>query len=84
MIFMTHEKHGGTHTYTEAEAVSLEKNGWKRDTFEAWGKRTKPGESDHLTETRDEVIKAAEKLGIEIDKRWNIGKLKAAINGNRE
>lgn len=42
MIFMTHEKHGATHAYTETEAASLEKSGWKRDTFEAWGKRTKP------------------------------------------
>lgn len=29
-IFMTHPEHGATHAYSEQEAESNEKNGWRR------------------------------------------------------
>lgn len=71
LIYMQHERHGNNIVYTEEDALSCEKLGWKRAEFP----------SVRTGDDKEALIKEAESLGIKVDKRWSISRIRKEIEG---
>jgi hypothetical protein len=73
---------------SEDELSNALAEGWKESYLEAIGLAESSNETvdNNAPPTRDEMLEQAEKLGIEVDKRWSdktlMGKISDAINTN--
>lgn len=77
LIHMTHKIHGAMHVYAEMDVVAAEKNGWVRT--QAPAPVEAPAVETPQDDDKEALILKAEALGVRVDRRWSIARLKEEI-----
>lgn len=65
---------------TAQSLAEAEAEGWYQSPALAYEASLKPAEPVAEPDTRDELVKLAESLGIKVDGRWSVARLKQEID----